>query len=350
MSKQLEASAKLVSDVTERHIGMLRAKISTLKERELTGVLQGKSGGGGGYSVKKHGDASVVLVGPPSVGKSTLINALTNASSRVAAYEFTTLSVIPGMMEYRGARFQILDVPGIIEGAGQGKGRGKEVISVVRNADLIIFMTDVYKLPMLDILRQEVETTGVRVNTPPPAVRIEKRIDGGLVIASNVKQELDRETLKEIARERGIKNGIITLKESVSIDRFIDALTPNRVYLPALFLINKVDALKEAPAHKKGYLYISAAKEQGLTELKEAIWNILGFVTVYLVRPENDPSQDEPMIVKNTFTLSDLAQSIGTEFAEGKIAAKIWGNGAKFAGQEVSLTAKVQDGMMVRFL
>ncbi len=336
---------------TERHIGMIRAKISKLKEQEINGVMRSRgSGGGGGYSVRKQGDASIVLVGPPSVGKSTLINSLTNASSKVASYEFTTLSVIPGMMDYRGARFQILDVPGIIQGAGEGKGRGKEVISVVRNADLIVFMSDIYKTSMLEVLQKEVETTGVRININPPDVRIEKRIDGGLAIASNVRQQLDRDTLKDIARECGIKNGIITLKENVTIERFIDALTPNRVYLPALYVINKVDALKQKPEAKNNYLYISASKNIGLEEFKDAIWKILGFVTVYLVKPNEEPNKNEPIIVKNNFTLEDLGHKIGSEFLDNKIAAKIWGNGSKFAGQEVSLTAFVKDGMMVRYI
>ena len=57
------------------------------------------------------------------MGKSTLLSAITTTQSETAAYEFTTLTCIPGVIEYEGANIQLLDLPGIIEGAAQGKGR-----------------------------------------------------------------------------------------------------------------------------------------------------------------------------------------------------------------------------------
>jgi ribosome-interacting GTPase 1 len=90
------------------------------------------SGGGSGFDVSKSGDARVALVGFPSVGKSTFLSKITKTKSEVAAYSFTTLTAIPGVLEYGGAEIQILDLPGIIEGASEGKGRGRQVISAAK--------------------------------------------------------------------------------------------------------------------------------------------------------------------------------------------------------------------------
>lgn len=95
---------------------------------------QGGSGGGGGsgFDVSKSGDARIALVGFPSVGKSTFLGKVTKTRSEVAAYSFTTLTAIPGVLEYGGAEIQMLDLPGIIEGASEGKGRGRQVISTAK--------------------------------------------------------------------------------------------------------------------------------------------------------------------------------------------------------------------------
>ena len=123
---------------TEGHLGIIKAKLSKLRA-ELLQEKQASSGGGGeGFAVQRSGDGRVALIGFPSVGKSSLLNTLTSTESLAAGYEFTTLTCIPGNILYKDTRIQLLDLPGIIEGAAHGKGRGKEVIAVARTSDLVL--------------------------------------------------------------------------------------------------------------------------------------------------------------------------------------------------------------------
>ncbi|HWA51833.1 MAG TPA: GTPase [Patescibacteria group bacterium] len=335
---------------TDHHIGRLRAKLAILEEK-LESPSGAKGGGGGGYAVKKQGDATVVLVGPPSAGKSTLLNLLTNAESKVAAYAFTTLTVIPGMMDYKNAKIQILDVPGLIEGAQEGKGRGKEVLAVARNCDLIVFMTDPDRLDFFKKLVKELEQAGIRINKIKPQIKIEKKTNGGLYVHTNLKQDLDKETVKEVATEFGIKNGEITVNEKLTMERLIDAFSKNRVYIPAIYVVNKSDTLdkKENEKIDTRILRISADKNTGIEEMRQKVWEKLNFINVFLFNKANEEF-DEIKIVKNGITLQELGESIGDKFLEGKTAAKIYGKAAKFEGQEVSLTIKVVDGMKIRFI
>lgn len=121
---EYEMSRTQKNKATEGHLGLLKAKLAKLKRELIEG--SGKAGGGGeGFDVSKSGDARVGLIGFPSVGKSTLLTKLTGQYSEAADYEFTTLTCIPGVYKYKGSNIQLLDLPGIIEGAKDGKGRGK---------------------------------------------------------------------------------------------------------------------------------------------------------------------------------------------------------------------------------
>lgn len=338
---------------TNGFIGAMRAKIARLRDKEIENGahLRRGSGGQGGYQVKKQGDATVVLIGPPSAGKSTLINQLTNAESKVAPYAFTTVTVVPGMLKYNEAYIQILDIPGLITGAKEGKGRGREVLSVARGADLLIVMTDVQRVPAFASMVDELIGAGIRINEDPPKILIEEKVSGGLDVFSNIKQDIDKETIKDIAREYGIKNGTITIQENITMERLFDAFSKNRVYVPTLWVVNKVD---EEPNYKDQidgeYIAISADKGTGLTDLKNEIWKALKFVTVYLVKPDEDIEKGSPIIMKEGESLKDIAEKIGPDFAERVKIAKIWGTGAKFPGQEVSFDTKILDGMQVRFI
>lgn len=336
---------------TNGFIGQMRAKIARLKDKEIESGGKSGGGGGGGFTVKKQGDATIVLVGPPSAGKSTLINLLTNAESKVAPYAFTTVTVVPGMLKHNEAYIQILDIPGLIEGAKEGKGRGREVLSVARGADLLLIMTDIKRVGAFANMVKELTGAGIRLNQTPPNVQIEKKISGGLEVHTNFPQAMDKETIAEIAREYGIKNGVITLKEKLSLHRLFDSFSSNRVYVPAIFVINKIDELPNYKSMIDGdFVGISADKEVGIKELINRIWTELKFVTVYLVKPLEEPGFDNPIIMKEGETLRDVALKIGNEFAETKKLVRIWGKNAVFQGQEVSKDTKVTEGMQIRFL
>ena len=122
---------------TSFHLGQLKAKLAKLRREIVTSATQGSGGGGVGFDVARTGVASVGFVGFPSVGKSTLLSKLTGTESEAAEYEFTTLVTVPGVIRYKGAKIQMLDLPGIIDGAKDGRGRGKQVIAVARTCNLL---------------------------------------------------------------------------------------------------------------------------------------------------------------------------------------------------------------------
>lgn len=338
---------------TEHHIGKLKAKVAKFRDEVFQKEMKAAGGGGGsggGYAVKKTGDASVVLVGPPSVGKSTLINQLTNADSKVAAYDFTTVEVIPGMMNLRGAQIQILDVPGIIEGAASGKGKGKQVLSVVRAADLIVMMVDIETQSKIEKIKKELYLFGIRLDQEKPKVFINKLDSGGIKVTSSVPlKNFSLSTVKEIAPEFRIRNAEIVIKENITLDQLIDVFMANRCYLPYFVVINKTDLLNNKIKNNVN-LFISAKNGAGLEELKEKIWQSLNFIRLYLKRQDDEPDLIHPLIVKKGLPLIKILEAIAFVNKELVSKAKIYGPGAKFPGQEVSLSFIPQDETIVSFL
>jgi uncharacterized protein len=215
-----------------------------------------QSGGGGGgpsegFAVARNGDARVALIGFPSVGKSSLLNQLTTTESAAANYEFTTLTCIPGVVRYKGSKIQLLDLPGIIEGAAHGAGRGKEVIAVARSADAIVIVLDAGKEGLQkhrEILERELETVGIRLNQKPPDVTFTiRKAGGGVRFASTVPQpQLGPEPEKlvtQILREYKVSCADILAREEINVDQLVDVVQGNRQYKPCLYLYNKIDTV-----------------------------------------------------------------------------------------------------------
>ncbi|HDD36810.1 MAG TPA: TGS domain-containing protein [Archaeoglobus veneficus] len=340
--KQLEEEIKNTpyNKATEHHIGKLKAKLARLRdelENQKTKTRKQV------FSIKKEGDATVVLVGYPSVGKSTLLNALTGAKSEVADYDFTTLKPIPGMLEYRGAKIQIIDIPGIVEGAAKGKGRGREIISAVRSADLVLIITDVFNVDSLNIIKRELYEGGIRLNQKPPEVVIKKKDRGGIKITSTVPLSLDEKTIVAVLREYRIHNADVLIREDITIDRLIDAILGNRVYIPAIYVVNKVD-LYDVKVNNA--IPISAEKKINLDNLIDEIYNKLEFIRVFL-KPPGSKVEEEPMILRRGARIEDICKKLHRDMLKNFRYAKVWGKSVKFNGQRVGLDHIVEDGDIV---
>ena len=338
-----------VNKKTEHHVGLLRAKLSKLRA-ELEEQQTRHSGGSVGYDVKKSGDGTVVLIGLPSVGKSTLLNRLTNAKSKVASYQFTTLEVVPGVLDYKGARIQMLDLPGIIQGASGGKGLGRRVLAVARTADLVLFVVDVFQPEARPILERELRATGIRVDEEPPRVIIETTGTGGISVASQVKLTRMSEALvKDILRVYDVNSARVVIREDIDDGRLVDVLLGNRSYVPSLTVMNKIDLVNAGfineVTRKLPYKFvpISAEADVNMDALREEIYRRLDFLRVYMRRRNGETDYKEPMIVKNGSTILEVCNKVHRGMKDEFRYALVWGRSVRFGGQRVGIGHRLMD-------
>lgn len=354
IEEQISAIEKEISSTdynkaTQLHIGRLKAKLARLKgelEKRRSAGAPGK-----GYSVKKSGNATVALVGFPSVGKSTLLNELTDARSLVAAYQFTTIDVVPGIMYQDHAKIQMLDLPGLIKDASKGKGRGREVLSVVRSADMVLLMLDVYETNV-QVLIRELETAGVRLNQSPPDVVITRTDKGGISIKATVDlTKIDEEMARAVVSEYGYINADVVIREDITEDQLIDVLASNRVYIKAIAVVNKIDLvprerLSSIRKSLRGLspVFISAEKGVGIEGLRKAIFEKLDLIRVFMKPQGAEADLKEPMVIRRASTVGDVCDHIHRTFRRNFRYALVWGRSAKFPGQMVGLDHVLLDG------
>jgi GTP-binding protein len=168
--------------------------------------------------------ADVGLVGFPNAGKSTLLSVVTAAKPKIADYEFTTLKPNLGIVEYRDHQtFVMADIPGIIEGAAEGKGLGHYFLRHIERNSLLLFLI------------------------PADANDIKKQYDILL-------DELRRYNPEMLDKDR-----LIAVSKSDMLDEELKAEL-------------KAELDKTLPIN---YMFISSVAQQGLTELKDALWKML---------------------------------------------------------------------------
>ncbi|XP_063534214.1 developmentally-regulated GTP-binding protein 2 [Cydia strobilella] len=340
---------------TEYHLGLLKAKLAKYRSQLLE---PSKKGGdkGEGFDVLKSGDARVALIGFPSVGKSTLLSTLTHTHSEAASYEFTTLTCIPGVIEYRGANIQLLDLPGIIEGAAQGKGRGRQVIAVARTADLVLMMLDATK-PYVhrQLLEKELESVGIRLNKAKPNIYFKQKKGGGLSFNSTCQlTKVDEKMVQMILHEYKIFNAEVLFREDCTADDLIDVILANRVYLPCIYVYNKIDQISiqevDRIAREPNSVVVSCNMKLNLDYLLETLWEYLALIRVYTKKPGQPPDFDDGLILRKGVTIEHVCHSIHRTLAAQLKYALVWGTSTKYSPQRVGVAHTVNDEDVVQLI
>ena len=282
---QDEIGRTQLNKATEHHIGLLKAKIAKLKREQEAVQIKKSSKKSDGFDVRRTGDATVVIIGLPSVGKSTLLNALTGSKSTIGAFQFTTVTVVPGVLDYRGAKIQMLDLPGIIKGASSGKGLGKRILSVARSADIVLLVLDVFQPYHEDVLINELSNIGIRLNKKPPNIVIEKSTTGGIAIAQQVKlKKMSEKLMKDILNVYGYTSARVVIREDIDSEQLVDFLTGGKTYAKSITILNKIDLVdkkflrKVSKKLKTEFIPVSADASDNIAELRDRIYDELQFI------------------------------------------------------------------------
>lgn len=239
-------------------------------------------------AVRREGAAQIALVGPPNVGKSSLLQALSQIQIKTGDFPFTTLRPVPALTRIGGVLVQLVEIPGLIEGANEDRGGGRALLGVLRFADAIVYCARPDADPAeLRAVMREVELA---------------EIDLPHVIAATRSDEAPPEAL----------------------ERLREAFPSERV------------------------LPVSILDDASLEAFREAAWGLTGLIRVYL--RSNGVTEPEPAALSPDSTVADVADSIHHDLAASFTGARIWGPSARFDGQKVGRDQPVQDGDIVEIL
>jgi len=358
--EDIEAELKRtqINKQTMAHICQLKAKLAKYKREIMADPKGGGGGPGEGFDVRATGDARVGFVGFPSVGKSTLLTSLTDVQSEAAAYEFTTLTCIPGIKYWKGAKIQLLDLPGIIEGANDGKGRGKQVIGVARTCSCIIIVLDAMKsVSQKKIIEKELEGVGIRLNKQPPNITVKKKDKGGMNYSTTVKGgELNEEVCRAILSEYRILSCDVRVNQECTVDEFIDVIEGNRVYMPCVYALNKIDAITmeelDILDQIPHYCPISSHHLWNLDGLMDMVFDYLRMTRIYTKPKGQMPDYSAPVIIRGNDipTIEKFCKKIHRQMVNDFRHAWVWGASVKHNPQHVGLSHTLKDEDVIQIV
>jgi len=239
-------------------------------------------------SVRREGAAQIALVGPPNVGKSSLLQALSEIQIKTGDYPFTTLRPVPALTRVGGVLVQLVEIPGLIEGATEDRGGGRALLGVLRSADAIVYCA--------------------RADADPGELRP--------VIAEVALAGIEKPAFLAATRaDEAPPDGIPRLR----------AAFPDLDVLP-----------------------VSVIDEASLHAFREAVWRLTGLIRVHL--RSNGETDVEPLALDSGATVTDVADAVHHDLATAFMGARVWGPSARFDGQRVGREHEVQDGDTVEIL
>lgn len=359
---ELEIGRTQKNKATTTHLGSLRAKLCKLR-RELLEPAAGSGGGGGdaGFEVSRSGDARVALIGFPSVGKSTILSEFTTTKSEAAAYEFTTLTCIPGVLTHRGCKIQVLDLPGIIEGASQGKGRGRQVIAVAKSADMVLMVLDASSgksEQQRRLLEHELEVCGLRLNRQPPNISFRKKAAGGISVNFMAKApSISEKDICDVLHEYRIHNADVLVREDLTVDDFCDVIEGNRHYVKCLYVYNKIDhtSLEEVEriSSQPHCTVLSTYMKLNYDGLVARIWEYLQLVRVYTKKRGQPPDLSDPLVLtagRHGTTVEAACMQLHKSLVENHDYTFVWGQSVKHSPQRTGLSHALADEDVVQIM
>ena len=320
---------------TENIVALNRSRLAKMKGELESHKLRQKSlqKGVSPFSIKKEG-IQLILISCyqiPGTGKTTILNYLTGAAKEKIG-KFTPLPEV-GIYNYNNIRFQIVDMPSIMKGASDGVGNGKEIISQLRSCDVLCICVDLSRntKEQMDLLLTELNRSDLRINMPPPPIKIQKTASNKIQVLYMTKEakkinELEdlTEKIKEVVHENGIHNGIVKIYGEISIDQVVDALTSSVVYKKSMLLGTKGDlSHTQEPFNTLEQNYLdkfplilgtSIKKENFPHNFGEIVLKFLKKIRIYTM--SSGKVAEKPLIMDENPTIKDVAIRIHRSFYE----------------------------------
>jgi len=334
--KELEVFISLVPKHkgTEKIVALNKSRLSKLRrqQEEQKQRLKG-SGKKSPFSIKKEG-IQVILISDyhtPGVGKTSLLNYLTGAAKEKIG-RFTAIPEI-GIYTYNKIRYQIVDMPSIMEDASKGVGTGKEILAQLRSSDLLCLCVDLSRNidDQIRLLMNELTLADIRINIAPPPISVEKTGSNKIQVfylTKEAKAETElaefTDRIKEIIHENGIKNAVVKILGEITLNDVVDALTPSVVYKKAIIIATKGDLPHTIPTYdnlKNDYsnkfpiiLGISVNKQNFPEDFGGILLNFLEKIKIYTMNAGR--VAEKPLIMDKYSTMKDVALRIHKSFLE----------------------------------